>query len=249
MSEPARTYRFVIDAWNPTRSPMARLAEYMAELAGLFAAHEHVHFDRLEPGSTVLIQHVDPDGVLSVRERFDAAASGHPPRDIAKRLRGIDDRLAEDGASASLRGNNGAEILSFPGREGTQPLSLGPFRQDGFFDGMLIRVGGKDGTVPVHLQDGDVIHRCNATREMARRLATHLFDGTIRVLGNGRWKRDAEGHWVLLRLDIKHFEVLDDMPLPMVVEQLRGVPGSGWSQIDDSLAELHRLREETEHDH
>ena len=228
---------------------MARLTEYMAELAGLFGAQEHVHFDGFEPGSTVLIQHVDPDGVLSVRERLDAAASSHPPRDIAKCLRGIDDRLAEDGASASLHGSTGAEILSFRGREPTQAPSLGSFRQDGYFDGMLIRVGGKDDMVPVHLQDGDVIHPCNATREMARRLATHLFDGTIRVYGIGRWKRNGEGHWVLLRFDVKDFEVLDDTPLPMVVEQLRGVPGSGWSQIDDPLAELRRLREETEHDH
>ena len=53
---------------------------------------------------------------------------------------------------------------------------------------------------------------------------------------------------MLLRFDIKHFEVLDDTPLPKVVQQLREVPGSGWSQIDDPLAELRRLREEAEHD-
>ena len=249
MSEPAHSYRFAINAWNPERLPMARLAEYMAELAGLFGAHDHVHFDRLEPGSTVLVQHVDPDGVPPVQKRLDAAVSSDPPRDIAKCLRGIDDRLAEDGASASVHGGNGAEILSFRGRERTKALSLGSFRQDGYFDGMLIRVGGKDDTVPVHLQDGDVIHARNATREMARRLATHLFDGTVRVFGNGRWKRNREGRWVLLRFDVKDFEVLDDTPLPTVVQQLREVPGSGWSQIDDPFAELRRLREETEHDH
>ena len=84
---------------------------------------------------------------------------------------------------------------------------------------------------------------------MARDLAPHLFGGRIRVLGNGRWKRDAEGSWVLLRFDIKHFEVLDDTPLPEVVQQLREVPGSGWPEIDDPLAELRRLREEAERDH
>ena len=111
---------------------------------------------------------------------------------------------------------------------------------------MLIRVGGKDDTVPVHLQDGDVIHSCNATRDMARLLAPHLYNGTIRVTGNGRWKRDAEGHWILLRFDIKDFEVLDDRPLPELVEQLRGVPGSGWRCVKYPLAELCRLRDEAE---
>lgn len=243
-----RTYRFVIDAWNPAKLPMARLAEYMADLAGLLGAPEHVHFDRLEPGSTVLVQHVDPKGVPSVEERLGSAATSHRPPDIARRIKDIDDRLAEDGATATLQESGGAEVLRFPGHERTEPPTIGPFRQDGFFDGMLIRVGGKDDTVPVHLQDGDLIHTCNATREMARRLAPHLFGDPIRVQGNGRWKREADGNWVLLRFDIKDFDVLDDTPLPTVVEQLREVPGSGWPQIKDPLAELRHLREETEHD-
>ena len=246
---PMRTYRFVIDAWSPARLPMARLAEYMADLAGLLGAPEHVHFDRLESGSAVLVQHVDPKGVLSVEERLEYAATSHRPPDIAKRCKSIDDRLAEDDATATLRQSDGAEILRFPGRERQEPPTFGPFRQDGCFDGILIRVGGKDDTVPVHLQDGDLIHTCNATREMARRLAPYLFGGTIRVQGNGRWKRDADGNWVLLRFDIKHFEVLDDTPLPKVVGELREVPGSGWGRIKDPLTELRHLREETEHDH
>ena len=251
MIHPMRTYRFVIDAWNPARLPMARLAEYMADLAGLLGAPEHVHFERLESGSAVLVQHVDPKGILSVEERLASAATSHRPADIAKRCKSIDDRLAEDDATATLRQSDGAEVLRFPGRERREPPTLGPFRQgqDGCFDGILIRVGGKDDTVSVHLQDGDLIHTCNATREMARRLAPHLFGGTISVQGNGRWKRDADGNWVLLRFDIKHFEVLDDTPLPKVVGELREVPGSGWARIKDPLTELRHLREETEHDH
>ena len=228
---------------------MGRLAEYMAELARLFGEDEHVHFDRLEPGSTVLVQHVDQDAVEAVRERLSIAGDVHAPRDIAKPFRAIDRRLAEDGATASLWETNGTQILFFPGPERTQPPTFGPFRQDGVFDGTLIRVGGRDETVPVHLMDGDVIHSCNATREMARRLAPHLFSGTVRVIGNGRWKRDEEGQWILLRFDIKDFEVLDDRPLPEVVEQLREVQGSGWRHMDNPLAELQRLREETENSH
>ena len=225
---------------------MGRLAEYMADLSRLFGEGDHVHFDRLEPGSTVLVQHVDAQGVATVQERLVLAASNLAPDEIAKCYRTIDERLAEDGASGSLRGSSGAETLRFPGHERPRPPVFGPFRQDGCFDGMLIRVGGKDDTVPVHLQDGDAIHSCNATREMARRLAPHLYNGTIRVLGNGRWKRDAEGHWILLRFDIKDFEVLDDRPLPDLVRELRAVPGSGWREVEDPLAELHRLREEAE---
>ena len=139
---------------------------------------------------------------------------------------------------------DGKEILFFPGPERGQPPTFGPFRQDGVLDGTLIRVGGRDETVPVHLREGDVIHNCNATREMARRLAPRLFSGTIRVIGNGRWKRTEEGQWVLLRFDIKDFEILDDRPLPEVVQQLREVQGSGWRHIDNPLEEIQRLRKD-----
>ena len=94
--------------------PMARLAEYLAELARLFGEDEHVHFDRLEPGSTVLVQHVDQDAVAAVQERLSIAGDVHAPEDIAKPYRAIDRRLAEDGATASLREANGTEILFFP---------------------------------------------------------------------------------------------------------------------------------------
>ena len=250
LSDPQYTYRFdIIDAWDPGEFPMARLAEYMAEIARLFGQDEHVHFEHLEPGSTVLVQRIDQNAVAEVQQRLSIAGDAHAPEDIAKPYRAIERRLAEDGATASLRETNGTEILFFPGPERTQPPTIGPFRQDGVFDGTLIRVGGKDETVPVHLLDGNVTHNCNATREMAQRLALHLFSGTVRVVGNGRWKRNEEGQWILMRFDIKDFEVLDDRPLPEVVQQLREIPGSGWRHIDNPLAELQRLREEAENSH
>lgn len=47
MSDAPRTYRFVVDALSPDRVPMARLAEYIADLARLFGYKEHVHFVRV----------------------------------------------------------------------------------------------------------------------------------------------------------------------------------------------------------
>ena len=108
---------------------------------------------------------------------------------------------------------------------------------------MLIRVGGKDDTVPVHLQAGDAIHICNSTRDMARRLAPHLYRGTLRVWGDGRWERESDGHWRLIRFDISKFEELDDAPIDEVVQRLREVKDSGWRQFDDPLAEIQRLRD------
>lgn len=97
---------------------------------------------------------------------------------------------------------------TFLGVERTPGLTYGPFRERGSLDGVLIRVGGKDDTVPVHLLDGDKVHICNTNREVARLLAPSLFGPNLRVHGEGRWERDQEGKWNLLRFDIRDFEPL-----------------------------------------
>ncbi len=126
--------------------------------------------------------------------------------------------------------------------EQTRGLAYGPLTERGTLDGVLIRVGGKDETEPVHLLDGDKVHLCNANREVARRLAPNLFGATLRVHGEGRWERDLDGNWNLLRFDIRDFEPLDDVPLGEAVERLRAVQGSGWQRVSEPARELHRLR-------
>ena len=98
---------------------------------------------------------------------------------------------------------------------------------------MLIRIGGRDDTVPVHLQDSHTVHVCNANRDMARQLAPYLYGTTLRVQGEGRWERDAEGAWLMKRFNITGFELLDDAPLGEVINQLQNVEGSGWKEVID----------------
>jgi len=157
--------------------------------------------------------------------------------------------LAEDNGVGRLYQSDGAEILYFPGCERAEPLTFGISNQLGTLDGLLIKIGGKDETVPVHLQEGDTVYICSATRDMARRLAPHLFATRLRVHGNGRWERDEEGNWNLKQFNITEFEMLDDAPLREVVAHLRQVPGNGWQEIDDPYTELQRLRQGLEEAH
>ena len=135
-----------------------------------------------------------------------------------------------------------AGVMRFPGREQPPPLTFGAFNQPGVLDGVLIRIGGRDDTVPVHLRDGETIHMCNATCDMAKRLAAHLCGEVLRVQGEGRWERDADGVWRMKRFNITGFEELDGAPLGKVVERLRAVGRSGWKDFDDPSAEIQRLR-------
>jgi hypothetical protein len=52
--------------------------------------------------------------------------------------------------------------------------------------GVLILVGGTGDPVAVHLQDGDAVHVCEATRSLAREMAAHLFGAPLRVAGTGQ---------------------------------------------------------------
>ena len=238
----ADEYRFVIDAYSPDTLPMARLAEYMADLARLLGRTKQVHFVRLDPGSAELVQAVEPEAAADVRNRLRAVERGEADADAITAFAALDRRLASDDATGSLRDGGGAEVIRFPGRERPPPLTFGAFVQPGVLDGVLIRVGGKGRTAPVHLRDGETIHICNATRDMARRLAVHLYGPVLRVRGDGRWERDADGVWSMKRFDIEKFDELDDATLGEAVGRLRGVEGGGWKDIADPPAELRRLR-------
>ena len=243
-----REYRFTISAYTPDTLPMSRLAAYMGDLARLLGHVERVHFARLEAGSACLVQRVDPEAAPEVEKRLLAVAENQAPEDAAKAFKALNQHLADDNATGSLREGRGAEVIRFPGCDETPPLSFGPFNQPGVLDGVLIRVGGQDETVPVHLQDGDTTHICNATREMAKQLAAHLYGRTLRVQGNGRWERYADGQWEMKRFNITEFDELDDAPLSEVVGRLRSVKGSGWKDIIEPSEELRQLRghEETQ---
>ena len=77
-------YRFKIDAFTPETLPMARLAEYMAELATLLGTQERVHFVRLEGGSTTLVQEIEYEAIPKVRERLNGIKTRSAPEDAPR---------------------------------------------------------------------------------------------------------------------------------------------------------------------
>lgn len=233
-------YRFrIADSLTPQTLPMERLAEYMASLAKLLGEKDNVHFHSIEPGSAVLVATIDVPAQPKVRERVIAVRDGHGPGDARRAFTDLDELLREDNATGILSNAAGDVIIPFPGRSKPEPLVYGPFRQDGTIDGQLIRVGGKDETVPVHLRDGAIIHTgLVCTPEIARRIALHLYGSTLRVHGTGSWFRTGAGEWELRSFRISDFEVLDETPLLTIVGKLRKVKGSDWSEVPDPVRAL-----------
>jgi hypothetical protein len=220
---------------------MKRLAEYMAEFARLLGEPERVHFVEVAEGSAVLVSRIDPQAETIVARRLLEVRKGEGDPEALKAERRIDAMLATDNAVGQLFDESGTEIIPFPGRLRPKPLRYGPFREDGVLEGVLIRVGGKDETVPVWLRDVTIIHKCNAKEDLARRISVHYPTGDfLRVWGSGRWMREEDGAWSMERFDIREFEALDETSLPDVIKKLHAVRRAEWG--DDPIRDLQRLR-------
>ena len=233
-------YRFrIAGSYTPATLPMERLAEYMAALSKLLGEEKSVHLGAVEPGSAVLVAKVDNEATPKVFDRISGVRRGHAPLEAQKAFTTLDDMLRKDDATGALTGETEAVIIAFPGRERPEPLVFGPFKQDGTLDGQVIRVGGRDETVPIHLRDGAVIHTgLHATPELAQAIAKQFLGPVLRLHGTGTWFRSGDGTWELKSFKVASFEVLDETPLKQVVSDLRRVKGSQWNEVPDPVREL-----------
>lgn len=241
MDEPIH-YDFRIDAWKPETLPMARLAEYLAKLSTMFGHKEHVHFLKVRKGSAIPEIAVDYEAAPKVEARLRLVGTPDAPQELERANQEVNRMLRVDNASATLKIKHGENVLVFPGKK-TPLAEEVVVHEQGDLDGVVIRVGGKDDSVPVWIEgEGKVIYKCWANRDMARQLAAYLFDRPVRVTGSGEWCRTPERRWELVDFKIKSFEVLDVSPLEKVINDLRQIEGNMWNEMDDPQAELRKLR-------
>ncbi len=237
------SYELYIDAFTPDTIPMARLAQYMASFAELLGNRDHVHFGRLRSGSLTVAARVDEVARPKVSRRMEEIRLGGQVSESARKaFNDIDEKLAGDNATGHIQ-KGSVKLIEFPGRLRPVEEKLGPVVQPCSLDGEVIMIGGRDSTINVHLKAPDQTHHCVTTREIARRLAPHIF-GLIRLVGTGTWARLESGGWILKRFEIADFQTLDETPLSKLFEGLRGrlAPPEGGRTNPVELMRL--LREE-----
>lgn len=233
-------FRFVIShSFTKESLPLRRLAEYLRHIAALLGESEHVHFDRLENGSVAIVQRIDPPAVPKVRERLSRLRGLDVPDDLASPRKELDELLAGDDAKGALFEGK-RKLADFEGRD--MPKRIGPVEQEGQLDGILISIGGTGTLVWADLKNEGAVYHCTMDVETAKRLAPHLYGETLRVFGQAIWYREPVAGWTLERLRVGRFETLSDEPLQQTVATLRKIKGSGWDEIEDPIAELHRIR-------
>jgi hypothetical protein len=230
---------FQIDAYTPDTMPMARLAEYIAQLAAILGEEKAVHFVRLAPGSTQVIHKIEREAAPKVHARANAVRRGAGTVEARRAYHRVNRLLREDNGTAVLRDiSNGAEIIQFPGIEEREETFSG-VKQRGAVDGKLVRLGGVKKWIPLTLLcESETITNCYCREPVARELGKLIYEH-VRLFGNGRWDRDAEGKWSLESMNVDSFEPLRNDTLEDAIARIAMIGGE-WNS--DSLAELNSIR-------
>ncbi len=231
---------------TPKTMPMARLAEYVFDLAAIMGCKESVHLIKVDDGSTAPVMLIDADEEARITDHMQKAKLGRSDRSANLAYRRFETKLREDNAVARVHNvERNSNVLEFIGRNHDKVSEYGPIKEKASVVGEVIRVGGKDETVPVWLRrvDEDLFFYCDANKHVAQDLG-HKMYVTLRLHGIATWKRDDAGIWKIVHFRIQSFdsEPLSDAGLTETLATLRSIPENGWLDTADPLAELREIR-------
>lgn len=238
------TYTLRILGSHPDKLTLERMAVYIAELAKLMGEKDKVHFDKLVRGSAALRAWAEPEAAADVSKRVSltASKSSMAPKEALSALDRINDLLAQDGRRGELKNPEGAVIYPFPGGRKAKPVKEVTVDQDSTITGQVIKIGGRDDTIPVLVKDADGReYNCTIVgSQLAKEIAVHYLGDHIELSGKGRWKRSASGTWELVHLNVKSWAPLSD-DWDEAFASMEAI-GLGWSNVPDIEKHLAGLR-------
>ena len=229
-----------IDDYTPSKLPMSRLAEYLAQFAALLGNEANVHFSKLTKGSSNCKAYADEQAVPKVRERVESVVSGTAPKPAMKAHKDIDDLLAQDNTTGGVY-FGGQKLIEFPGRRRAHQEKIGPVNRSTSIDGQIFMIGGRDETINVHLRNKDKILKCEVSIDLARRLAPYFLTGSVRLFGHGDWYR-IDSNWEMGNFTATDFVPLERKTLGETIEGVRQI----FSGLDANkfLSDMDGLRRE-----
>jgi hypothetical protein len=231
---------FKINEPTPRGISMTRLLDYLSELATMLGSRNDVHFLGVGEGSIDALLEIEEEVLPEIEERVQGIVTGNGTMEVKQAFKKFTTFLAEDGFTAGLLNENGDTITQFsPPKE--ENKIYGPFNQLGTLDGILLKVGGRDSSIPVQILVDGRTEFCNTDIETARNMG-HLLQKPIRVQGTATWLRNKAGKWQLNGFYINKFEELDSASLLDVVAKLRAIPNNDLHSLEDPLEEMRRIR-------
>jgi hypothetical protein len=139
--------------------------------------------------------------------------------------------------------SSAAKVIDFPGRKRAPQERIGPVRRKSVIDGQIFQIGGKDETINVHLRNihkPSETYRSEVSIDLARKLATHLLTGMVRLFGEGDWYRTDSG-WGMSpnSFSAYDFVLIDESSLAATINSAREI----FKDVKVDEAFLDRLRQ------
>jgi hypothetical protein len=236
------TYNLHVIGTRPRHMPLEDVGELAKRLSDLLGCGEHLRFARLKTGSASILARVLPPAVEAVQINVLHAKQGN--NGSASKLARIDEYLAARGWHGELRNRQGRVLLVFPGAEHAKPAQeVRTVHQADSIIGKVIKIGGRDETVPMQLQatDGRYLDVTVKGRELAMQLGSLLFQ-EVRVSGLATWQRDAEGEWSCATMIVTDFDKPSTKPLLELFDELSQLAGNEWNTMENPDVEWMKIR-------
>lgn len=244
---PHGTYDLHILGTDPKKLPLDSLAEVMSRLADVMGSKAYLRFKGLRKGSARLLAEVLPEAQHDVFVQLSYASNGEGP--AAQRAHRLNVLLGSIGLRAELRDWEGRVLLRLPGAANDAPAKgVRTVQQMDSLVGVVIKIGGRDETVPMTLQSstGEYVDVNVKGRDLAKQLGMRLFGEPVRVSGLATWTCDQQGRWECTTMMVDEFQSLDDTSLPVLFQALMQVPGNDWHRLNDPHEYYRRWNSEDE---
>jgi hypothetical protein len=237
------TYKLRLLGRNPSRVPMARLAEYMIDFAELLGKENLPVFKGVRRGSTCLLAAIPETNRPLAKVRISEAKT-MPASRPARVLANIETKIGADGLTGGeLIDSDDNVVYLF---KGSKPVVSESFvvEQSGEIDGVVVGIVGADDTLHVTFRDWFGREFKLTVKDLAtgQQLASRFRSGMVRCYARGKWRKQESGWLPDSTCQLDQYVDLDESPVKMVFDNLRDIKGNGWSELEDPIAEWQQVR-------
>lgn len=239
------TYELHVRGTSKQTLALEDFGELAKRFADILGSKDKVRFAALRTGSARLLADVDEEASQDVFIQLVRARSEEGQ--VAAKAARLNEFLGARGWRGEVRDRAGGVVLLFPGLTRAEAKeTVQTVQQADAIVGQVIKIGGRDETVPmtVRTPDGAFIDLTVKGRAEAKKLAQHLFGADLRLIGPATWIRDGGGSWRCSDMDVLSFEEVDDTSLADLFDDLRKAPGNAWHQTLDPIGDLKKFRGE-----
>lgn len=229
---------------SPKTLPLADLADYLKEFAGLIGDAASPVFAGIVNGSAVLRAKQREDHPTVTKHRIQAAAND-PVSAAGRSVQRLNQMLVKDRLSAVVLDRSEKVVIELEGfRKAVPETPTITVFDHGHLDGSVISVVGSDDTIHVRLADiGGIEHKVTVRDiEVAQELAKRFRGSPVRIAVHGTWRRTDSGRWEPHQVYADSFEDLSNESIVQIFAPLKAMSESGWSKSEDPAGDWEAIR-------